>query len=244
MRRPQWIKLLLLLAALSLMMQLSGCDFLDLLEPSDRQFVEDLAWAWLEAKDMNPVNPDGSVDAEGVRNLGERAISGSTGDDESDAALKGVEVIQKINQADALSKQAWVDRDERYLDQAIALRPDDWTYWLDRGALVMDVYVFPKMDQVERDMDKAESLVGPNKDERIRYAQQGIQRMQAVKERWGRVFDGKSDLFSPDHGRECKLIFKQLAHYYQVLADQTGKKDWFQISAQYTTDAGQCKPPK
>lgn len=97
---------------------------------------EDLAMEllgeWADTHDVNPTTPSGAV------NLAKRAASGSTGNEEADAAIGLAKTAQDIQAADKLMEDGRQKRDGEAMDAAIALRPKDWSYRVSRGALAFE----------------------------------------------------------------------------------------------------------
>lgn len=239
MTRPRWVTLLVALVLVALFT--GGCEFLELmLEESDQAQVEETANDWVEAKGLNPVNEDGSVDTDAAAKIAKRAATGSTGDPEEDAALNSDNVVRDVRQAEEWAEAAFRDRDTRYLDQAIALRPNDWAYRLDRGALNMHIHFAPDMEQVEKDFQVADSLLGPGRAERIQFAEKGIRQMLWVKEALAKKPDSGAAVLWKD-ARQCRAVFGRLALYQDMLADQTGRESDRQMAAQYRADLDQCR---
>jgi hypothetical protein len=231
-----------LLACLLLVPALGGCDWEDWFAESEQEQAKDTAQEWTEANGLNPVNDDGSVNPDGVAKVAKRVITGSTGNAEVDAALNSDDALTRIVEADKMEEMGWKERDLTLFDDAVKLRPEDWKYRISRAASTMDIYVAPDMDKVDADLQVAEKLLGPDKQERIQYAQQGIRQLEAVKNRLAKTYGTgeRGDLFT--HSRPCRTVFSRLAHFYSVLADQTGDKSSRDMAAQYTSDLSQCPP--
>ena len=91
---------------------------------------------WADAHDINP------SDVGGATNLAKRAASGSTGDEEADAAIGLVETIRDVQVGDRLLGEGEKLQTEgkpveaaKRMDEAIARRPDDWSYRITRATL-------------------------------------------------------------------------------------------------------------
>lgn len=225
-----------------LVLLLSGCELLELFGESEQEQVKSSAEEWVDAQGMNPVNEDGSVNPDGAAKVAKRAITGSTGDPEVDAALNSDNAILKMRQADDLEQRGWKENDGKYFDQAIKLRPEDWKYYISRAAWNMDYYANPDMDKNDRDFAKAESLLGPDKNERLRYAEQGIQQLEKVKVTMSKPYrkGEQADLFKSSH--QCRTMFARLVHFYNMRSDLTGNADDRIIAEQYTNDLSNCPP--
>ena len=68
------------------------------------------------------------------------AVGGQLGmqNDEQTAALDGQDVIETINRADELADEGRRNRDPAKLDEALRLRPDDWSYNSSRAVLALE----------------------------------------------------------------------------------------------------------
>lgn len=227
--------------SLLLAVLLGGCDLLFMLGESEQEQVQDTAEEWAEVHDLNPVKEEGGIDPEGVAKVARRVVTQSTGDPEVDAALKSDNVILKISKADELVDQGWKENNPRFFDQAIQLRPEEWKYRLDRAAWNLDYYATPNMSKVDKDFQVAESLLGPDKDERLRYANHGIELMEKVKTVMAKPYrkGEQAPLFNRPH--DCRTTFTQLAQFYNMRADLTGSDGDREMAAQYQRDLGQCK---
>lgn len=126
-------KTILILLACVFALCLAGCG-----TPEDRAMVKDFIEEWVRSKKMHPINEEGGFDLEGIWNLGTRVVTGSTGDAEVDAVLDAYEVIDTMHKADNLMSEGSRDRDASKMDEAIAMRPGDWTYRVSRAALALE----------------------------------------------------------------------------------------------------------
>jgi len=95
---------------------------------------------WADEHDINPSTPGGAW------NLATRTASGSTGDEEADAALSITQTISDIYEGDKLLEEGEKLRSEgkteeaaEKIDAAIEKRPDDLTYRISRGTLAIQV---------------------------------------------------------------------------------------------------------
>jgi hypothetical protein len=100
--------------------------------------VQDFIEEWVRSKRMHPIDQDGSFDWEGAWNLGTRLATGSTGDAEVDAVLDAYEVIDTMHRADKLMTEGSRERDAATMDEAINMRPGDWTYRVSRAGLALE----------------------------------------------------------------------------------------------------------
>lgn len=91
---------------------------------------------WADEHDINPTTPGGAA------NLAKRAASGSTGDEQADAAIGLGKMVSDIREGDI-----WMDKGKELrasgnltgaadsMDAAIETRPNDWSYRVSRAAL-------------------------------------------------------------------------------------------------------------
>jgi len=239
MKRKHLVLCLLALSTLAL----GGCEFFDMMLEEEGFQVRAVGQEWVDAKGLNPLSEDGSVDGTAAAQVVKRALTGSTGDAEADAGLNSDQTLKRIKEADEFAELARESSDPAYLDQAIQLRPDDWTYRLQRGALELQVNQWPKYDVVEQDFQRAQALLGPGKAERIQYAEQGIKEMEKVKSWRSQKLsvEPQASLFAD--ARLCRNVFTQLYHYYSVLASATGNEEHRLMAQQNLRDLGACPQP-
>lgn len=98
--------------------------------PDDVQFLQSFAEDWAKSKNIDPNTPAG------LANIAKGALFG-TGDPQVDAAIEGGKVAKDIHDADQLANQGLANGDLKKVDQAIQLRPGDFTYRNDRGLVWM-----------------------------------------------------------------------------------------------------------
>ncbi|MFC1874123.1 tetratricopeptide repeat protein [Chloroflexota bacterium] len=98
--------------------------------------ILELLEEWSDAHDINPSTVDGAV------NLAQRTASGSTGDEEADAAIGVVKTIKDIREGDSLMAEGKQFREDgdldlaaNKMDDAIEKRPNDWTYRVSRASV-------------------------------------------------------------------------------------------------------------
>ena len=149
-------KILPFLLVVSLLLPLlSACQDTEMLD-----FLAELAVEW--AREKGILNAENNVDwiQVGAYQL-QRAVAGTTGDNELDAALEAGPVVHNFHQADKLSEQGLEEGNVDKIDQAINMRPDDWSYY-DKKAAVL--YKQGNVQEAERSLEEAEWLV----DDRIK----------------------------------------------------------------------------
>jgi len=139
-----------LLVAFLLIPLLSACEDTEMVE-----FLAEMAVEWAQEKQI--LNDKNEVDwlQVGAYQL-QRTWSGTTGDNELDAALEAGPVIHNFHQADKLADQGLDEGDTEKIDQAINLRPDDWSYYDKRAAVLINQ---GNQQEAERNFEESEWLV-------------------------------------------------------------------------------------
>lgn len=139
-----------LLVVLLILPLLSACEDTEMLD-----FLVEMAVEWAQEKGI--INAENQIDwlQVGAYQL-QRTVSGTTGDSELDAALEAGPVVHNLHQADKLSEQGLEQGDVALIDQAIDLRPDDWSYY-DKKAAVL--YSQGNVQEAERSFEESEWLV-------------------------------------------------------------------------------------
>ena len=129
---------------------LSACEDTEMVD-----FLAELAVEWAQEKGI--LNAENNVDwiQLGAYQL-QRFAAGTTGDSELDAALEAGPVVHNLHQADELSEQGLEEGNVDKIDQAIDMRPDDWSYY-DKKAAVL--YKQGNVQDAEWNMRESESLV-------------------------------------------------------------------------------------
>lgn len=151
-------------------------------------------------------------------------------------------MVRDIRQAEEWADTTFKERDARYLDQAIALHPNDRAYRMDRGALSMHISFEPDMDRVEHDFRVADSLLGTDPAERRQFAEKGVRQMEWIKEALAKHGQGERTVLFKD-ARQCRAAFGRLALYYDMLADQTGRAGDRDMATQYRQGLNRCGNP-
>jgi hypothetical protein len=139
-----------MLIALALLPLLSACEDTAMLD-----FLAEMAVEWGQEKGI--LTAENTVDwiQVGAYQL-QRAVAGSTGDNELDAALEAGPVVHNFHQADKLSDQGLAEGDVDKIDQAINMRPDDWSYYDKKAAVLV---IQGNATEAERSLEEAEWLV-------------------------------------------------------------------------------------
>lgn len=130
MRIRAWRKsVLAILMAGILLFSVTGCgDW----ESIALQWLE----SWADSHDVNPTTPGGAA------NLVKRTASGSTGDQDADAAIGIFKQFDSIREGDKLIEEGRQLRDsgdlkqaQYKMDEAILVRPNDSSYRVERAAI-------------------------------------------------------------------------------------------------------------
>jgi hypothetical protein len=116
----------LIFLAVTLMLPLNGCM------PGGKELAMAFVEEWMDDNNVNPTTPIG------VFNIGRRLASGSTGDTKADAALETVQMVQNFVAAEKLMDTGRKNHDSQAMDDAIKLRPKDWTYHVSRMTVALE----------------------------------------------------------------------------------------------------------
>lgn len=125
------ITLLLILVCAALLLTLAACD------AEDTKFVQDMADEWAREKNINPQNKDGSINIGGAFNAGLSMAGITSNGDEADAAVQAGTVLFTVKEGDQLAGEGLDTRDLKKVDEAILLRPNDYSYHNARGAILL-----------------------------------------------------------------------------------------------------------
>jgi len=181
--------------------------------PADRELAWEVFWEWFGEK-------------------GKSAVTGSTGNPEVDAVLSAAKVLEDIDKADAHMDKAEEDEDIQEAQEAVALRPKDWTYRLRTATLMLKV----NHVEYEEQFDAAENIVAQsqNKAQVKQFADEAINQLETVRS--GFAYEGFNTTY------QCEVLFQRLSQYYRLRWDQFGgsKFDWDQYE-RYKADAERCK---
>lgn len=134
----------LMLALPVLASMLAGCT------KQDWQDLADFAKTW--AREHKLLNEDGNPNYVAI---GGRTVFGtSTGDEQTDAVIDGGTVVKNFEEAEKLSEEASESGDKKKVDQAIRLRPGEFRYYNQRGAMLL----LPGKSGWEKDFAEADEL--------------------------------------------------------------------------------------
>ncbi len=121
-RRTLWVIISMTLLSLSV----TACD------PGDAEFLIDMGMEW--ATEHKVLNEDGSPNMGSVL---KRTFGGSTGNPQADAALDAGIVVKTLETADDIAQAGAESGDMSKIQAAIGLRPGDWSYREQEGALLL-----------------------------------------------------------------------------------------------------------
>jgi hypothetical protein len=194
---------LLVLVACGLLLCLAGCG-----TPEDRAMVKDFIEDWVRSKKMHPINEDGGISFEGIWNLGTRVVTGSVGDEETDAVLDAYEVIDNIHKADKMMDEGREERDASKMDQAIKMRPGDWTYRYSRAGLALE-----QGDLAQYNAQVAAAAEASQGKDPLWVANQHIGELEKVEDRLALGGFTSAD--------QCRQLYGALYQQYNQRADLT-----------------------
>jgi hypothetical protein len=198
------------LLACLLVLVLAACQFTE----SDREMVRSFIEEWARAKNMHPVNEDGSLSLQGLWNAGSRLVTGRGGDEEADAVLDAYEVVSDMHEADKLMDKGRQERDPAAMDQAIQRRPGDWTYRVSRAALALEQGDWSTYQQ---QAGTAAQMAGERGIDPLWYTNQNIQDLEPVQ---AKLAAGGW----PDK-EQCIRLNQELATHYFRRSALTGSPD-------------------
>jgi len=167
---------------------LAGC------EEGDEAFVRDFLLDWAAS---NPGSTLGGLIGVGDGN-------------EVTAALGALSTIDKVNKADALMDEGRDKRDTKTMDEAIQLRPKDWTYRTSRAVLDLDQGNLSGYDanaKVAQSLSPNRQIAGRTVSGSDREVRQRYNELGQVEVRLGRDLDAKKKVDS----ERCIKIYDEMA---------------------------------
>lgn len=156
-------------------------------------------------------------------------IFGSTGDASLDTILQAREILNKIGQADALMDQAWEEGDPELMEEAIALRPYDWTYRVDAASMNL---AQNDLVAAERHLTAAENILPDDPEAHLNHALQVIEQLEAIKASGDT--DGYTSL------EQCQMVHDQLVRSYNRHWSLTGNEGLSPGGQQIADDQVYC----
>ena len=130
--------------------------------PEDIAFMNAMADEWARAKNLNPINEDGSINLEGAFN-GFRASALGSGDPETDAVIQAGLITQSIKDADDLADKALANRDLEAADKAIKIRPNDYHYQVVASVIMLSNGTVPPANEAARSALETALQQNPNR---------------------------------------------------------------------------------
>ena len=143
--------------------------------------------------------------------IGAYNVFGTTGDASLDAILQAREMLNNIGQADAWMDQAWEEGDPELMEQAIALRPYDWTYRVDAASMNL---AQNDLVAAERHLTAAENVLPDDPDAHVGHALQVIDQFEAIKA------SGDADGYTSVE--QCHMVHDQLVRNHNRHWSLTG----------------------
>jgi hypothetical protein len=156
-------------------------------------------------------------------------FTGSTGDASMDAVLQAKAVLDKIGQADALMEQGWQKGDPTVMEEAIALRPKDWSYRVDAASLYL---AQDDVKEAERHLAAAEKVVPDNPQAQLRHSLKVIDQFESIKE--------SGDSTGYTSLEQCELVHKQLVRYYDRQWALSGNQGTSPAGTQIASEGQRC----
>jgi DNA-binding phage protein len=154
---------------------------------------------------------------------------GSTGDASLDAILQAREMLNNIGHADALMDQAWEEGDPALMEEAIALRPYDWTYRVDAASMNL---AQNDLRTAERHLTAAENVLPDDPDAHLAHSLQVIEQFEAIK--------ASGDEEGYTSVEQCHMVHDQLVRNYNRQWSLTGNEGLSPAGQQIADDQVHC----
>jgi len=141
-------------------------------------------------------------------------IWGTSGDPGVDAVMQARDTINQIGEADALMEEAWEQGDPLVMEQAIEIRPRDWTYRVDAASLYL---AQNEIGAAEEHLRAADKVVPDDPAAKDRHAFQVIQNFEDIK--------ASGDTEGYTSLEQCNKVHDELIHYYDqrwTISGQSG----------------------
>jgi hypothetical protein len=162
--------------------------------------------------------------ASAIVSFGSTLLTGRTGDPQADEALGAFDMVLNVFDADKLMDQGRKNGDAAAMDQAIKLRPGDWTYHTSRAVLAL------------RDGDTA-----TREREAALAGQLATQRgMDEVSQYRQLVRDYDRVIPNPQSNPQCRAILQDKIAAYSNLARLTGDARYEALTAQAQAQLATC----
>jgi len=136
------------------------------------------------------------------------ALWGTTGDGALDAILGSQQVLDDMTRADALMAEGRANGDFAAMEEAIELRPGDYTYRATYSAALLGA---GDTDEARYQLEWGAAATADSPDDRRRFAEQGVEELEAM---------GPALVANGFAGRrQCEEYYYQLRFYYANLAE-------------------------
>lgn len=192
-------KICMITVLLFSMLTLTGCtrqDWMDLL---------DIAKIWARQHGVLDDN-----DQPNYWTIGTRAAGFSTGDEEADAVLDAGMTVKNFQEAEKLSEVGWKSNDIKKIDSAISMRPGEFRYNNQRGAIL---FFDGKFEEANKEFNNANSKVAENyNNNKSTKIQNCDSRINCLKEKYNQLANTGS------------LTYEQKLNYYKTLCDTYASK--------------------
>lgn len=154
--------------------------------------------------------------------------TGRTGQSDVDAVLGTSDLIGTVEAADKLVQEGMANGDPAKIDQAIAARPDDWTYRVKRAALAIE-----KGDEstFTAQLTQANTVRAKNGASEGWFARNTISELTAAKARI------KGQWVSPS---QCATLHRGLSNQYLALSTETGEQRYYDKAQAAQQDMNAC----
>jgi hypothetical protein len=193
---------------------------------------------WARSKNMHPIDEEGNVDIVGAVNGLVTLVRGKSSDEEVDALLQAWKVIGNMRAADGHMNDArdlWAGgkRDEaaEEMDKAIELRPDDWSYRLDRARLALES---GDTDGFNDQMAEAHRGRGVTGADEVDFLNGAIDDLEDTED--SSFKDGY------ESGDQCRALYDGLSDLYNRRANANNSDSDRAMAQGYANQATYCKP--
>jgi len=159
-----------------------------------------------------------------------RALFGGSGDDWVNGVFDIKEIMDKLQKADKLMDEGLQENDPAKMDEAIKLRPDDWSYRTTRGAFALGNGA---VDTFKEHYDHANGLFKDDDTGKLPYLNDAIDQFEDLEDR---------TYLSPDGPRtDCSTLYTTLSQLYSDRAEMTGSDTDRAQANGYKNQANYCK---
>lgn len=156
-------------------------------------------------------------------------FTGTSGDATIDALLQAKDTLDNIGRADALMEQGWEEGDPKKMEEAIELRPYDWTYRVDAATLNL---AQNDLQAAERHLTAAENVLPDDPEAQQAHSLQVIEQLEAIKASGDE--EGYTSL------EQCQMVHDQLVRNYNRHWTLSGNEGLSPGGQQIATDQVNC----